>query len=89
MIFTKKLTGATSLAWVNDMGFTKVTIQVSSLSTASATILGTMNTPNGFIPDACDIEAGSSVSFISNEQYPLEFTLGVPSGCVVNLIAEI
>lgn len=87
-LFTKKLTGASTLSIVKEDGFNWIAIGVSTSSTANATILGTNKLGDGTISEEADILIGQSLTIDTKGQYPIEFILTIPSGCVVNIIAN-
>jgi hypothetical protein len=88
MAFTYKITGASTFVLDPKEGFVWISISVSTDSTSVATILGTTPLNNGTESIASDILIGQSVILDKKGAYPIAFTLTVPSGCIVNIIAN-
>lgn len=87
-IFTKELDGVGTFSWSNDNPYNNVSVKVLSTSTASATILGTGKLGDGTESGTATLEAGDSIAFVRTDANKLEFTLSIPSGCVVIIIAQ-
>ena len=87
-MFTQKITGADTFELLATEGFVWVSVSVESTSTTDATILGKSKLGIGTASNQATIEKGQSITVDTKGQYPIEFTLTIPSGCTVNIIAN-
>ena len=87
MAVSKTITN-TARVIVKEDGFTWITVQVLSTSTAGATFLLTGKFADGTTSDAVTIEAGNSVTLDTKGQYPIECTITAPSGCTISFIGN-